>query len=76
MGRVATKTLDVVLRAAPMDGLVRHALPHPSAQGLLSMAPDRGRGAKMSDLQLAWQVKLRDAVVDAGYPSHLAKAFS
>ena len=76
MGRVATKTLDVVLRAAPMDGLVRHALPHPSAQGLLSMAPDRGRGAKMSDLQLAWQVKLRDAIVDAGYPSHLAKAFS
>ena len=76
MGRVATKTLDVVLRETPMNALVRHALPHPSAQGLLSMAPNRGRGAKMSDLQLAWQVKLRNAVVDAGYPSHLAKAFS
>ncbi len=76
MGRVATKTLDVVLRATPMDALVRRALPHPSAQGLLSMAPDRGRGAKMSDLQLAWQVKLRDAVVDAGYPSEFARGAS
>jgi len=76
MGRVATRTLDVVLHATPMPALVRHALPHPSAQGLLSMAPDRGRGAKMSDLQRAWQVKLRDAVVDAGYPPHLVKAFT
>lgn len=76
MGRVATKTLDVVLHATPMPSLVRHALPHPSAQGLLSMAPDRGRGARMSDLQLAWQIKLRDAVIDAGYPAHLAKAFT
>ena len=71
MGRVATKTLDFVLRATPMDALVRRALPHPSAQGLLSMAPDRGRGARMADLQLAWQLKLREAVVDAGYPPEL-----
>ena len=31
-----------------------HALPHPSAQGLLTSAPDRGKGAKMVDLEAAW----------------------
>ncbi len=31
-----------------------HALPHPSAQGLLTSAPDRGKGARMADLEAAW----------------------
>ena len=35
-----------------------HALPHPSAQGLLTSAPDRGKGAKMVDLEAAWVSKL------------------
>ncbi len=35
-----------------------HALPHPSAQGLLTSAPDRGKGAKMADLEAAWVSKL------------------
>ncbi len=34
--------------------LTLHALPHPSAQGLLTSAPDRGKGAKMADLEAAW----------------------
>ncbi len=69
LGRVAAKTVNVALAAAEVTTLVRCSLPHPSAQGLLSMAPDRGRGARMADLQAAWQTRLRDAVVEAGFPS-------
>lgn len=72
LGRVATNTIDTVLRAHPMPQLARVAVPHPSAQGLLSMAPDRGRGARMADLQQAWQQRLIDAVVGAGYPKALS----
>ena len=68
MGRVATRTLDVVLAHAPMPWLVRHAVPHPSAQGLLSMAPDRGRGARMLDLQEEWMAHCRRAILECGYP--------
>ncbi len=35
-----------------------HALPHPSAQGLLQGAPDRGKGLKLADLREAWQATL------------------
>ncbi len=38
--------------------LVVHALPHPSAQGLLTSAPDRGKGARMADLEAAWVADL------------------
>lgn len=69
LGRVATRTMDVVLAHAPMPSLVRHALPHPSAQGLLSMAPGRGKGARMQDLQDAWMVRCRDMILEAGYPA-------
>jgi len=31
-----------------------HALPHPSAHGLLTSAPNRGKGARMADLEAAW----------------------
>ncbi len=67
MGRVAARTMDVVLRAAPRPALVRRAVPHPSAQGLLSMAPNRGRGARMADLQANWRVLLCEATVEAGF---------
>jgi len=36
-----------------------HTLPHPSAQGLLQAAPDKGRGLKLVDLQAAWELRLR-----------------
>ncbi len=36
-----------------------HALPHPSAQGLLQAAPGKGRGLRLSDLQAAWEAELK-----------------
>jgi len=41
------------LRNAPAFELF--ALPHPSAQGLLQAAPDKGKGLKLRDLQDAWE---------------------
>ena len=35
-----------------------HALPHPSAQGLLQGAPNRGKGMKLEDLRREWQARL------------------
>jgi len=36
-----------------------HALPHPSAQGLLQGAPNRGKGLRLADLRTAWQEDLQ-----------------
>ena len=36
-----------------------HALPHPSAQGLLQGAPNRGKGLKLEDLRAAWMERLQ-----------------
>lgn len=36
-----------------------HALPHPSAQGLLQGAPNKGKGLKLEDLRREWQERLR-----------------
>jgi uracil-DNA glycosylase len=35
-----------------------HALPHPSAQGLLQAAPGKGKGLRLVDLQAGWEKKL------------------
>lgn len=49
----------LVLRESLNDlPLEWHALPHPSAQGLLQAAPEKGRGMKLSDLQAAWEADL------------------
>jgi uracil-DNA glycosylase len=69
LGRVATRTVDVLLKQKPRPALARRALPHPSAQGLLSMAPDRGKGAKMAALQEVWMVRCQFAIMQAGYPA-------
>ncbi len=69
LGRVATRTFDILFKQKPRPALARRALPHPSAQGLLSMAPDRGKGAKMADLQEAWMVRCEFTVIQAGYPA-------
>jgi hypothetical protein len=69
LGRVATRTIDTLFKRTLMPDLARRALPHPSAQGLLSMAPERGKGAKMADLQEAWMVRCQYAVLQAGYPA-------
>ena len=68
LGRVATRTIDVVLARTVMPTIARHAVPHPSAQGLLSMAPDRGKGARLADLQEAWMARCRTVIEQAGYP--------
>lgn len=35
-----------------------HPLPHPSAQGLLQAAPNKGKGLRLDDLRAAWEVRL------------------
>jgi uracil-DNA glycosylase len=45
------------LPEAPLFEL--HALPHPSAQGLLQGAPNRGKGLRLEDLRRAWQADLQ-----------------
>jgi hypothetical protein len=49
LGKVATSVVQLLDLPIAV-----HAVPHPSAQGLLTSAPDRGKGAKMADLEAAW----------------------
>lgn len=49
LGKVAASVVTLL-----DTGLTVHALPHPSAQGLLTSAPNRGKGARMSELEAAW----------------------
>ena len=37
-----------------------HPLPHPSAQGLLQAAPNKGKGLRLDDLRAAWETRLRE----------------
>jgi hypothetical protein len=55
LGKCAARTLAPLAGEAGMQ-LV--ALAHPSAQGLLSEAPNRGRGLRLADLQAAWIERL------------------
>lgn len=80
MGRVAEATIDRVMRhtlaALPAESeqhvrlstLVRRAVVHPSARGLLSLLPGRGTGTKMVELQARWKLMCETAIRDAGYP--------
>ena len=67
LGKVATRTLQRVIAEFFADAIGVHALPHPSAQGLLSMAPNRGRGARLADLQTAWMEQCIGAICAAGF---------
>ena len=49
----------VLSRLQDALGLDLHALPHPSAQGLLQGAPNRGKGLRLEDLRTAWQEELQ-----------------
>ena len=49
LGKVAASVISLLDLTVTV-----HALPHPSAQGLLTSAPSRGKGAKMVDLESAW----------------------
>jgi uracil-DNA glycosylase len=66
LGRCARDTLGPLCEKMALQLL---ALPHPSAQGLLSDAPDRGKGARLADLQAAWEERLAQAVGPANAPS-------
>ena len=48
----------VLSRLAPVPSMVLHSLPHPSAQGLLQGAPNRGKGLRLDDLRNEWQNRL------------------
>lgn len=50
---------DFILAHLPgLPAFELHALPHPSAQGLLQAAPDKGRGCRLADLQVQWETRL------------------
>lgn len=51
-GRRAQWVLSRLTEAPALD---LHALPHPSAQGLLQGAPNRGKGMKLEVLRNEWQ---------------------
>ena len=55
-GKRAEWVLSRLEGAPPLD---LHALPHPSAQGLLQGAPNRGKGLKLDDLRAEWQHRLK-----------------
>lgn len=49
----------VLSRLTDAPALQLHALPHPSAQGLLQSAPNRGKGLRLEDLRASWQTNLQ-----------------
>jgi hypothetical protein len=54
------KRAEWVLRRLPdAPAFDLQALPHPSAQGLLQGAPNRGKGLRLIDLRVAWQENLQ-----------------
>jgi uracil-DNA glycosylase len=55
LGKCAARTLAPLAAEA---GLRLVSFAHPSAQGLLSEAPNRGRGLRLADLQDAWIERL------------------
>ncbi|MEP6832346.1 MAG: uracil-DNA glycosylase family protein [Gemmatimonas sp.] len=67
LGKVAARTMQHVVSQFYDNKIPVHALPHPSAQGLLSMAPNRGRGARMADLQEGWMQQCMEAIRSAGF---------
>ena len=48
----------VLSRLTDIPAIELHSLPHPSAQGLLQGAPERGKGQKLADLRTQWQSRL------------------
>ena len=72
LGKVAARTMQAALEMRPRQGLRLEGVAHPSAQGLLSMAPNRGRGARMADLQDAWIRQCMAAVQAAGFTGNVS----
>ncbi len=70
LGRIAAQVMQrvITMSSETTERVALTAVPHPSAQGLLSTAPDRGRGARLADLAAAWERDLTD-LVRASMPS-------
>ncbi len=54
----------VLSRLTNAPALDLHALPHPSAQGLLQGAPNRGKGLRLEDLRATWQGNLQTLLAE------------
>ncbi|WP_243286848.1 uracil-DNA glycosylase family protein [Geothrix terrae] len=52
-----------------------HALPHPSAQGLLQAAPGKGKGLRLEDLRAEWEARLR-SLLDQDRPGPRPRTFA
>ncbi len=65
LGSVASRVMGILVssHASEWPGLSVQSVPHPSAQGLLSAAPDRGRGARLADLAAAWERDIAARIV-------------
>lgn len=59
-GKRAEWVLSRLPDAPPFD---LHALPHPSAQGLLQAAPGKGKGLRLEDLRAEWAARLEALLV-------------
>lgn len=60
LGRVATQVMQALLATQPdrWPHVACAPVVHPSAQGLLSTAPGRGKGARLADLAARWEAEL------------------
>jgi hypothetical protein len=54
-----------ILRFLEKPSFALRALPHPSAQGLLSTAAERGRGQRLLDLERGWEEALVKLLCDS-----------
>ncbi len=58
LGKAADRVFGAALGLRDDPTLRYHAVCHPSAQGLLTTAPDRGRGAAIAELEDRWVARL------------------
>jgi hypothetical protein len=65
LGRAADRAFGAVLGLRDDPALRYHALCHPSAQGLLTTAPNRGKGASITELEDRWVARLAEILGDA-----------
>jgi DNA-binding transcriptional LysR family regulator len=67
LGSVASRVMGMLVaaHASEWPEVSVQSVPHPSAQGLLSAAPDRGRGARLADLAAAWERDIADRIIAA-----------
>lgn len=65
LGKAADRAFGTVLGLRDDPTLRYHAICHPSAQGLLTTAPGRGKGAAIADLEDRWVARLTAILRDA-----------